>query len=308
MRASPDSLIRTRWKTGSSNLCADGEPREAAGDDVLARRAGEVRAHLLDRLAAVLVGVDVGLVEQHDVVHPRLELALGDLRADVLRLVGRLLLEDAQLGVLGLLRDLVLGDVQDARRGGDVHRDLAGEGLEVLVAGHEVGVAVDLDQHADLAVGVDVGGDGALGGLAAAHLQGLVTELDAQQLDGGVDVAGRLAECVLALHHARARAVAELLALLGGNRGSGHFSSFSSSLESSPPPSATAPAAPATTPATPFSGPGARFATASAAPSTVSAAVSATVWAVSTAVPATVWAVSTAVPATVWAVSTAVPT
>src|SRR5215212_9476918 len=111
MRASPDSLIRTRLKTGSDNSGADREAGEAPDDDVLAGRSREGRAQLLDRLAVVLVPVDVRLVEQDDVLHPRLELALGDLRADVLGLVGRLLLEDAQLGVLGLGRDVVLGDV-----------------------------------------------------------------------------------------------------------------------------------------------------------------------------------------------------
>ena len=44
---------------------------------------------------------------------------------------------------------------------------------EVVVAGDEVGLAVDLDEHADLAVGVDVGCDDALGGLALAALGGL---------------------------------------------------------------------------------------------------------------------------------------
>src|SRR4051794_26689236 len=174
--ASPESLIRTRLKTGSSltRLRAHREAGEAADHDVLAGGAGEVRAQLLDRLVLVLVRVDVHLVEQDDVLHPRPELALGDLRADVLGLVGGLLLEDAQLGVLGLLRDVVLGDVLRRRRRGDVQRDLAGERLEVLVARDEVRVAVDLDQHPDLAVGVDVGGDGALRGLAAADLERLV--------------------------------------------------------------------------------------------------------------------------------------
>ena len=65
-----------------------------------------------------------------------------------------------------------------------MQRDVPGEGDEVLVAGDEVGVAVDLDEDADLAVGVDVGLHGALGGLAAAELGGLVAEPDAQQLDG----------------------------------------------------------------------------------------------------------------------------
>src|SRR4051794_1869978 len=182
--ASPESLIRTRLKTGSSltRLRAHREAGEAADHDVLAGGAGEVGAQLLDRLALVLVRVDVRLVEQDDVVHPGLELALGDLRADVLGLVGGLLLEDAQLGVLGLLGDLVLGDVQDRRRGRDVHRDLTREALEVLIAGDEVRVAVDLDEDADLAVGVDVGGDGALGRLATAQLERLVAQADAEVL------------------------------------------------------------------------------------------------------------------------------
>ena len=81
------------------------------------------------------------------------------------------------------------------------------------VAGDEVRVAVDLDEHADLGVGVDVGLDGALGGLATAELERLVAEAHAQQLDGLLDVAVGLAERLLAVHHARARAVAELLHL-----------------------------------------------------------------------------------------------
>ena len=44
----------------------------------------------------------------------------------------------------------------------DVQRDLVGERLEVLVAGDEVGLALDLDHRPDLVVGVDVGGDDAL--------------------------------------------------------------------------------------------------------------------------------------------------
>ena len=98
-----------------------------------------------------------------------------------------------------------------------MQRDVTRERDEVVVAGDEVGVAVDLDEHAGLAVGVDVGLDGALGGLAAAHLEGLVAELHAQQLDGGVDVAVRLGERRLAVHHPGARPVAQLLDLRGGD-------------------------------------------------------------------------------------------
>src|SRR5918995_2836347 len=295
IRASPDSLRRIRLKTGSAIgpcLGPDGEPREAADDDVLAGRAGELGAQLLDRLAVVLVGVDVHLVEEDGLLHPLAQLALGDLAADLLGLVGRLLLEDAELGLLGLLRDLLLGHVPRRRGGGDVQRDLAGERREVLVAGDEVRVAVDLDQHADLAVGVDVGLDGALGGLAAAHLERLVAEAHAQELGGRLDIAAGLLERLLAVHHARARAVAELLDLGGRDRGGAHLASssffflvvfFLVPLSSSWTASPTAPAALAAAPATAPSGPGARSATASAAPSAALAAVSAAPWAVSTA-------------------------
>src|SRR4051812_481565 len=195
MRDSPDSFNRMRLKTGSATtrrsygppwldvggnrLLADGEADEPLDDDVLARLGREVGAQLLDRLAVVLVAVDVLLVEQDDVLVPGLELALDDLGPDVLRLVGGLLLEDPGLGVLVGLRDLLLVDVLRLRGGGDVQREVLGELDEVVVLGDEVGVALDLDEHADLAGGVDVGLDGALGRLATGELADLVAHLDA---------------------------------------------------------------------------------------------------------------------------------
>src|SRR3954469_19163521 len=103
MRDSPDSFSRMRLNAGSGtaahpNQAAGGSPgrggpvsprgraslsdgvaHEALDDDVLAGLGGEVAAQLLDGLAVVLVGVDVLLVEQHDLGHPLLELALDDL-------------------------------------------------------------------------------------------------------------------------------------------------------------------------------------------------------------------------------------
>src|SRR5215213_3943700 len=120
MSASPDSFRRMRSKAGrfTGALRPDREAGEAADDDVLAGRAGELGAQLLDRLAVVLVGVDVLLLEQHDLLHPLAQLALRDLRPDVVGLVGRLLLEHAQLGLLVLLGDVLLGDEADRRRRG----------------------------------------------------------------------------------------------------------------------------------------------------------------------------------------------
>ena len=93
-----------------------------------------------------------------------------------------------------------------------MQRDVAREGDEVVVAGDEVGVAVDLDEHADLAVRVDVGLDGALGGLAAADLGALRRGARAAARPPP-RCRRRSRRGRLAVHHARAGAVAQLLHL-----------------------------------------------------------------------------------------------
>src|SRR3954447_9397752 len=225
IRASPDSFSRTLEKSGA-NL----EPGEALDDDVLAGLRRELGAQLLDRLAAVLVRVDVLLLEQDDLLEPLADLALRGLLARVLGDVGHLAGGDAQLLGAGVLGDLLLGHVQRLR-GGDVQRDVPGERDEVLVARDEVGVAVDLDEDADLAVGVDVGLHRALGGLAAGELGGAGDALLAQPGHGRVDVAAGLGQRLLAVHHARAGAVAQGLDVL---RGDGHVGHCESSLLSAP--------------------------------------------------------------------------
>ena len=97
------------------------------------------------------------------------------------------------------------------RRGRDVRRDVARERDEVVVARDEVGLAVDLDDRADLRVVVDVGLDRPLGGDALAAVLDALALLDAQQLDRLLDVAVGLGQRALAVHHAGARAVAQRL-------------------------------------------------------------------------------------------------
>src|SRR5436305_15286943 len=132
MRDSPDSFNRMRSKTGSATRrdprraavseppgelppvtspsgrasLPDREADEPLDADVLAGLGREVGAQLLDGLAVVLVAVDMLLVQQDDLAVPLLELTLDDARAHVLGLVGGELLEDADLAVLVLLRDL----------------------------------------------------------------------------------------------------------------------------------------------------------------------------------------------------------
>src|SRR4051794_7719224 len=226
MRASPDSFSRILENFG---LLANLEPGEALDDDVLAGLGRQLGAQLLDGLAVVLVGVDVRLAQQDDLVEPLAELALRGAFAGLLGHVLHLAGGDAQLLVARVVGHLLLVDPQRAC-GRDVQRDVPGERGEVLVARDEVGVAVDLDEHADLAVGVDVGLDRALGGLAAGELRGAGDALLAQPGDGRVDVAPGLLEGLLAVHHPRARLVAQGLDVLGGDGLVAHFAHFASSL------------------------------------------------------------------------------
>ena len=96
--------------------------------------------------------------------------------------------------------------------------DLAREVGEVVVPGDEVGLAVDLDERADLAVEVDVAARRALGRCALAALGGLGLALHAQQLDRLLGVAVGLLERLLAVHHPRAGALAQRLHVAGGDR------------------------------------------------------------------------------------------
>ena len=130
------------------------------------------------------------LVEQADLRVPLLELALDDLGADVLGL----LLDASSASSSAFLASrtsagiALLVDVQ-RRQAGDLDREVADELLELVGAGHEVGLAVDLDEHADPAAGVDVARDEALAGVAAGLLGGRGEALLAQERDGLLDVA-----------------------------------------------------------------------------------------------------------------------
>ena len=76
---------------------------------------------------------------------------------------------------------------------GDVARQL----LEVVGARDEVGLAVELDQHADLAVVVDVAHDQRPRGGSAGALLGLGDPLLAQDLGGLLHVAAGLLQRLL---------------------------------------------------------------------------------------------------------------
>src|SRR5215213_6311292 len=89
-------------------------------------------------------------------------------------------------------------------------QDLVGQRLEVAALGHEVRLAVQLDHRA-------AGGDDqAVAGGALGALADILRALDAQQLDGLLDVAVGLLERPLAVHHPGAGELTEPLHVGGG--------------------------------------------------------------------------------------------
>src|ERR1700730_13848642 len=228
INASPDSFSRMRLKAGAipgepipQVLLADCKAGEAADHHVLTGGGGQLVAQLLDRLSLELRVVHL-LLEQHHRAVPRIELAGDDPLAHVLGLLGRFLLVDAGLGVAHIGGHILPADVGDRGGGGDLHGDRTREADEVLVRGDEVSVAVDLDQHPHASSSVDVGLDRALGGGAFPEILDLLALLQAQDLDRLLHVAIGLGQRLLAVHHARAGALAQRLDVLGGDIGGAH--------------------------------------------------------------------------------------
>src|SRR6201999_2243046 len=95
--------------------------------------------------------------------------------------------------------------------GGDVHRDVLEQLLEVLSAGNEIALAVELDEYADLAAGVDVGAHSAfVSGARRLLLRGGHAPL-AQYDESLLHIALGLLEGLEAVAHRRAGLLAELL-------------------------------------------------------------------------------------------------
>ncbi len=101
---------------------------------------------------------------------------------------------DGGVADLGGLQRIDVGRLGGGRRGDDP----LSHGLEFGVLRDEVGLGVQLDQRAAL------GGDQALGGGPLGALADVLGALDAQQLDGLVEVAVGVNQRVLAVEHASA--------------------------------------------------------------------------------------------------------
>src|SRR5207342_1237009 len=143
IRASPESFNRIRVKAAEAKAPLLLPHLEASEADVLARLGRDLRAQVLDRLALVLVLVEVLLVQKDDLRCPLLDLAVDDLGDDVvgLAVLLRRLLQDPALVGDVLFRNVIERDVTRVHRG-DVDGDVVSEFLEVVVECDEVRLAL----------------------------------------------------------------------------------------------------------------------------------------------------------------------
>src|SRR5205807_1466968 len=112
----------------------------------------------------------------------------------------------------------------------DLHGDLFRKLPEIGVARHEVRLARELDHRANTAAGVHVGLDDALLGLTVGLLLGLGEPALLDQRSRLYEIALRLVERSLAVHHAGTRLLAEALDVVPSVRH--HSSSFLSTAAS----------------------------------------------------------------------------
>ena len=97
-------------------------------------------------------------------------------------------------------RDVFLADVLRIA-GRDVHRDVVHQFLEVVGARHEIALAVHLDEHTNLAAGVNVARHRSFAGHTRRLLGRHRNALLAQNHDRLLHVAFGFGQSLLAIHH-----------------------------------------------------------------------------------------------------------
>src|SRR5699024_292100 len=215
------SLLRlallTSGSLGDLALLGDGLGRDVIGGEEAGLQSGDLHggragsllvfalvsnehADCRRQVSGALVQVDSNLVALQGDSALQLKL-LADLGGELLQGVDGLRTVD--LDCLELLAGVSVRSV-------GCLSNLVREVDELLVLGHEVGLSVDLDH------GVTGDCDQTLGCRARSALADVLGALDTQDLDGLIAVALSLDESLLAVHHAGAGHLAELLDISSG--------------------------------------------------------------------------------------------
>src|SRR5580692_105356 len=203
-KASPEIFNKTREKRGPIGVpsLTKGVPREAPHAKPFAQRSNRTINQIADGHCVIL---DEGLIEQAALLKPLIQFALNDFLGDL----GTLPRRYARAELAAQSIDHFCGHaipIQILRRHcGNVHRDVAGKLCKLRISCDEIGFAIHLDQHADLAAGVDVTRDEPFIGLALGFLCRLRRAALEQERFRAFDVAGGVEQRFAAIHHRRAR-------------------------------------------------------------------------------------------------------
>ena len=222
-------VLRVVGHLSEENLLLLGD--DLSGDSSLIDVAGvgscDLHGNILAVCSKLVLGLDAvgGLEVDQD--------AVGAAAVDVCRADALVTDETADLDVLLDDQDEVLQSLIDGLAalglachqsldisGVLLHDDLGGlldEGNELVVLGDEVGLGVDLDDDAHLALGAVISVDHALGSHAACLLGGGSQTTLTQDLDRLLEVAVSLGQSLLALHHAAVGLLAQFHNVLCSN-------------------------------------------------------------------------------------------
>src|SRR2546423_2926969 len=157
---------------------------------------------------------DEALLEQANRAIEFLELAFHNFVRYVGGLALHLRLVDLALGFNEIAGNVSLADVQRMSRG-DMQRDVFNKLPEILVSGDKIGFTIDLDEHTDFSLQMNVGGDDAFLCRTRRLFRGARDTFGAQDRFSFFEIASTLDKSALAVHETGIGFFAELLNELG---------------------------------------------------------------------------------------------
>src|SRR6267143_1248064 len=208
------SVLQNTLRFAGKRL-ADEVASKPANNDVLAEFRNFSVEEIFDRHIRIF---DEALFEQTDRAVKFVELSIDNFLSHVRRLAFHLRLVDFALGLNQFSGHVLTAHVERVRRR-DVQRDVFDEAAEIFVLGHEIGLAIDFNQHANFALQMNIRGDDALLGHARRLLARARDSFGSQNRFRFGEVATGFGQSAFAIHHSRVRFFAELLDQLWINIG-----------------------------------------------------------------------------------------